>query len=676
MGLRVQLALVIHNHQPVGNFDHVIDQACDMAYLPFLRLAETNPHIRFGLHTSGCLWEWMEGHRTEYGELVAELVKRDQVELLGGGMYEPILPVLAERDALWQLNRLSGFLEQRFGKRPVGMWCPERVWEPHLAAVLAQAGMRYTLLDDYHFRSSALPDAVTTQYFMTSHAGYEIALYPISKTLRYTMPFKPVKATIDYLKETATGASNTPLVVFGDDGEKFGVWPDTYEWVYEKGWLNDLFSALYEERDWVELLLPGEVLERRRAAGTVFIPCASYMEMGEWSRVDPDAAKDDPVGFWRNYFHKYPESYAMYRHGLDLSDQLSALLKAGAPPAELSAAADDLGRSQCNCAYWHGVFGGLYLNYLRQAVHHHQLKAEHLLYKYATTHDMAAISVASSPGNYRLWGGKIAIQAKADQGLCVTRIDDISTAFCWSDVLARRREAYHSKLTEKQLEAAEEHASIHDRVVVKEEGLADKLVVDPHERLSFNTYFSRIDSPEQLIRLPMDGEPAILRQFDDDGIRAAGIKSTSSFVSGTIDHGLFRIEKTLTMKDNGATLSVMLKDGLPPSEEIDFMIEFNLTVLTDQSADRYLEVDGVRLPLSEALEWPGQTELRLTDGWRNKRVSISCQQSQRMMAYPVYTVSSSEGGFERTYQGSCILISCQPMALLSGIHCELVFEDV
>jgi 4-alpha-glucanotransferase len=596
--------------------------------------------------------------------------------LLGGGMYEPILPVLAERDALWQLNRLSDFLEQRFGKRPVGMWCPERVWEPHLAAVLAQAGMHYTLLDDHHFRSSALPEAVKTQYFMTSHAGYEIALYPISKTLRYTMPFQSVKATLDYLKEVATASTSTPLVVFGDDGEKFGVWPDTYEWVYEKGWLSDLFTALYEQRDWIELLLPGEVLERRRPAGTVFIPCASYTEMGEWSRVDPDAKKDDPVGFWRNYFHKYPESYAMYRHGLDLSAQLHALRKSGVPAAELAGAADDLGRSACNCAYWHGVFGGLYLNYLRQAVHHHQLKAERFLHEYATTHGLAADSMAISPGAHRLWGGDIAIQAEEAHGLCVTRIDDLATAFCWSDVLARRREAYHAKLTEVQPAVVEEHASIHDRVVVKEEGLEDKLVVDPHERLSFNTYFCQITSPEQLIRLPKPGEPILKPLFDDNAIVAEGVKATDVSVSGIIDHGLFRIEKTLAMNPGGAEFTVRLKDGMPPSEDIDFMIEFNLTVLTDQSADRYLEVSGKRLPLNEALEWPGGTELRLVDGWRGKSVSISCEQAQRIMAYPVYTVSSSEGGFERTYQGSCILIGCQPVALLSGIHCELVFEDV
>ena len=85
MASKIQLVLVIHNHQPVGNFDQVVDDACDSADLPFLRMLAEFPKLRLGLHTSGCLWEWLEAHRPEYGELVAELLKRGQLELLGGG---------------------------------------------------------------------------------------------------------------------------------------------------------------------------------------------------------------------------------------------------------------------------------------------------------------------------------------------------------------------------------------------------------------------------------------------------------------------------------------------------------------------------------------------------------------------------------------------------------------
>src|SRR3990172_7053643 len=81
----------IHNHQPVGNFDEVIRDALDRAYFPFLQLMREFPDIRFTVHTSGTLLSLLESSRPAYLDLPGELVDRGQVELLGGGLYEPIL---------------------------------------------------------------------------------------------------------------------------------------------------------------------------------------------------------------------------------------------------------------------------------------------------------------------------------------------------------------------------------------------------------------------------------------------------------------------------------------------------------------------------------------------------------------------------------------------------------
>ncbi len=37
------------------------------------------------------------------------------------------------------------------------------------------------------------------------------------------------------------------VVVFGDDGEKFGTWPETKKHVYDDGWLARFFDALVAE---------------------------------------------------------------------------------------------------------------------------------------------------------------------------------------------------------------------------------------------------------------------------------------------------------------------------------------------------------------------------------------------------------------------------------------------
>jgi alpha-amylase/alpha-mannosidase (GH57 family) len=445
----VDLVFVIHNHQPVGNFDHVFQEACDRAYLPLLRTMLDFPAFRFGLHTSGSLLEWLEVHRQEYFELVREFVARGQVELLGGGMYEPILPILPPRDLKQQLVRLAHYLEEHFHVRPTGVWTPERVWEPQLVEQLAPYA-RYTLLDDHHFASNALPGLTESEYFRTEYLQSTMALLPINKQLRYLIPFKSAEQSLEYFGELRQRYAH-PLAVFGDDGEKFGVWPDTHEWVYGQGWLRE-FLHMVVATQWIRSLLPAEVLDTRAPAAGTMIPARSYEEMGRWSRVDPQASADDPPGHWRNYFAKYPESHDMYLRMLQVSSAFEKS-ETTADPAD-DAAYTHLLRSQVNCAYWHGVFGGLYLNHLRHAVNRSMLLAESQLGAAATSTAAAEAGASRLPDQQTCTlmpgpaDGQLTLRTPAgvaawidpQHGMCLRRLDDLHSCFCWSDVLARRTE--------------------------------------------------------------------------------------------------------------------------------------------------------------------------------------------------------------------------------------------
>ena len=154
--MALDFLFAIHNHQPDGNFGHVFQQAYDDCYHPLLNALADAPHVKTTLHHTGPLLEWIERERPAYLELLRALVQRGQVELLGGGFYEPMLAVLPERDALGQIHMMSDWLEARIGVRPEGMWLAERVWEPSLAKLIADAGMKFTLVDDGHFRAAGL----------------------------------------------------------------------------------------------------------------------------------------------------------------------------------------------------------------------------------------------------------------------------------------------------------------------------------------------------------------------------------------------------------------------------------------------------------------------------------------------------------------------------------------
>ena len=205
---KVFFALVIHSHQPVGNFDHVIEEAYRKSYLPFAQILLKHPRVRLSLHYSGILLEWLEVRHPEYFDQLRELLGRGQVELLGGGYYEPILPSIPDSDKVAQIRKLADYLTQHWGKAPRGAWVAERVWEPSLARPLAEAGVEYVLLDDTHFLAAGLEPARLHGIYITEEQGAPLRLVPSLKSFRYTIPFREPEETVRILREGRNNPAN------------------------------------------------------------------------------------------------------------------------------------------------------------------------------------------------------------------------------------------------------------------------------------------------------------------------------------------------------------------------------------------------------------------------------------------------------------------------------------
>ena len=140
---RISLTLVLHNHQPVGNFGFVFEDNYKKAYEPMLDALERHPGVRLGLHYTGPLLDWFKASRPEAIERLRALVERGQVEVLGGGYYEPVLASLREDDRVGQLTRMADEVESLVRQRPTGAWLAERVWEPDIPKALAKANPRW-----------------------------------------------------------------------------------------------------------------------------------------------------------------------------------------------------------------------------------------------------------------------------------------------------------------------------------------------------------------------------------------------------------------------------------------------------------------------------------------------------------------------------------------------------
>ncbi len=210
---KINLGLGLHFHQPVDNFDHVFKEAYDKSYRPFIDVLERYPNIKLTLHYSGSLLEWIETNRPELLKRIAHLVAKGQVEMMTGGFYEPILSVIPRKDGIGQISMLTEYIKNKFHTEPEGMWLTERIWEPHLPGILNEAGVKYLIIDDTHFRYAGLLEHQLYGYYSTEDLGKIVYLFPSSERLRYTIPFREPHETIEYLRSIATEEGERILVM-------------------------------------------------------------------------------------------------------------------------------------------------------------------------------------------------------------------------------------------------------------------------------------------------------------------------------------------------------------------------------------------------------------------------------------------------------------------------------
>src|SRR5689334_2157203 len=238
----IRFVFGLHLHQPVGNFDHVFQQHLDDVYTPLLDRLVGGEFLPIVLHVSGPLLDWLDAHASEWMDRLGRLAADGRVELLLSGFYEPVLASLPRRDRVEQIQWMRDALRRRFGVEATGLWLTERVWEPELAADLADAGVEYVFVDDRHFLVSGYGRDELHVPFRTESDGKAVSVLAIDERLRYLIPFHDPSEAAELFRSLR--AARAPLAVYADDGEKFGGWPGTKALVYERGWFDRFCDAI------------------------------------------------------------------------------------------------------------------------------------------------------------------------------------------------------------------------------------------------------------------------------------------------------------------------------------------------------------------------------------------------------------------------------------------------
>ncbi len=684
-----------HNHQPVGNFDFVFEEAYQKAYLPFLEILERHPAIKMSQHYTGILLQWILEQYPDFIRRLRALVERGQIEMITGGFYEPILINIPDADKFGQIEKLTRFIKTHTGYDATGFWLAERIWEPHLASVLSQANIRYTIIDDSHFKSAGLREKDLYGYYITEDKGETLNIFPISERLRYTIPFQDPEVTIEYLRSIAT-ENGRHIAVFADDGEKFGIWPETYTHCYENGWLERFFQALEANLDWIELMHFHEVLDTQLPMGKVYLPTASYREMMEWAlpahtiheyeefeRLLHDAHlfKQYKVfvrgGFWRNFLAKYPESNNLHKKSLYVHQKLSRVKGANRQSELFRQAQDKLWAGQCNCPYWHGVFGALYLNNLRFAVYRSMIEAEAKLDQLLKSNSAKAKGwIDTSQFDFDADGrNEIIVETPTlnlyfapERGGSLFECDYKPVAINLLDTMSRHEEAYHRKLIAHNSQSQQQNgvASIHDRVVMKEPNLNKHLHYDWFQRCSLVDHFL---APDASI-----AEIATGNRNLEAGDFVTGSYLSNINTQGQITH--IQMVRDGSVKSGEHTYAVRIDKIISiPSKQPELTIHYRLQNLTTESIDLWFGVDFVLALLAGNADdryytFPGKTiEQRnlastgvvlqsgaayLTDEWLKLQIRLQFDKPADIWRYPIETISQSEGGFERVYQSSIV----------------------
>ncbi len=694
---QLYFSLVIHNHQPVGNFDFVFQNAFDQAYQPLATSLDQHQSIKVAMHFTGPLIDWLKLNQPAYLDQVAAQVERGQVEILSGAYYEPILAMLSDADKIGQIEKLNDTVQSLFGTTPRGMWLAERIWEPHLPMSIHRANLRYTLIDDTHFVAAGFKPDDLFGYFVTEEQGYHLNVVPTQTALHSLLPWQPVSATIDWLREQnerGMPAGKPPMwVVFGEDGEKFGMWPRTQEIIWGEGWLNEFFEALEDNSDWLTLIHPAAYLEQFRASGIAYLPSESYREMGEWALPSPesyllrdlregyelqldqipgwDENRRDEIerllrflrgSFWRNFLVKYPEINHMQKRVLALSKQAYAL-----PPSDQrTQILNDIWAAQCNCAYWHGVFGGVYLFHIRSANYTNLIHAETLLDKRQGVWAEISDFNADAYDEMIAGNGPLMLIVDPKDGGKITELDYRPIFYNLVNIMSRHPEGYHIQIQEaaatNMLMTPDDDPNQFEGepIQAKERGLEKVIYVDWHRRGLFNDHFLGQETTLQLfesVQYPQQGD------FVDQPYQASYQQSETDVALHLVRDGHVwvgeirlpvRVEKTFTLHPDSASVHAHYR--VTNLGTINLNTRFGIELAFgydggDNIEYCFIEANGQQLGMGQAHELHNINSYSATTKIRYFSTTFTLSQAASLWTFPLAPITLSESGFERVHQG-------------------------
>jgi alpha-amylase len=686
----IYLPIVFHFHQPVGNFEHVLEDCFKKSYKPLIESLANYPEVKATLHFSGNLLEWFIKEKPIFIEKIKNMASSGQIEIIGGGYYEPIYAVIPHRDKIAQIKKLTGLIEKEFKIEVNGAWLSERVWEPNYPTFLNETGLKYIIIDDNHLRSAGITEEQTLYTYVTEDEGNTIRIFPINEKLRYLIPWKPSTHTVKHLKEIADEKGNRVAVLISD-AEKMGVWGSTHEICYIEGlgheegdngrpFIPSLFERIIENK-WIKSIRLSDYMNSYCAKSLVYLPTASYDKMEEWvlptsirrtfEQYRDRLRKDENAkelymflkgGFWRYFLVKYPESNNMHKKMLYIRSKLLDLEKKLEKITDTSIqekteikikhAWEEIYKAQCNDPYWHGLFGGVYLQFLRFAIYKHLINAEKvidrinsILYpKLESDIKIIPIDLMKDSHMELLVESKLYnLYLSLSNGGTIFELDYKPKSYNLLNTLTRWEEAYHSK---EKIEKEEINVDKYRRSMLRTRFFRKDTTIEELESDKYQELSDFVNGDFQVVKNIKKEKKAII-QLQKNGI--IEIDRLEKPLDCVLNKRLVMDDKQIKVRVFGNISSKQLSDGKLNSVLEKLVVGIDIPFFFNGDPNEFKD-------LLKISEYSG-TSFKAFDKTYNLNFEINFSSKDELVpppqikSFPIISYTYTDEGYKDLYQG-------------------------
>lgn len=377
---RLNIILGVISQPPRGLDPRFYEGSYQRALRPFLKTLNEFPDFPVSLFFSGTQLEWLGTEHPEAIMLIGDMVKRRQVEMIGGGYYDPIFPIVSSSDRVGQVEMLTTLIRKKFGKRPRGGWITDGVWEPNLPIFLRNSGLNYVFLGSDSFVTIGLSDKELLQPYLTEEQGKVIKVFPLSNEISEFLQTATPEAAVNKLralrKRYGTGTAGTTemtLSVFVDIDHPGADFTSRDDRNGKDQWWLSLFSLL-EKRKEFALQLPGSVHLATSQVRKIYLSGYEVPRSHDVTGVMlPELQRSR--GIFRNNFDQYSELNLFYAKMLHVSALVDGIKR---DRSRKKSARREIWCSQSKGNYSYNVFEALHYRSIRLSGWRALLEAERI----------------------------------------------------------------------------------------------------------------------------------------------------------------------------------------------------------------------------------------------------------------------------------------------------------